>query len=369
MPVPFLDLKAQYNSIKKEIDSAIASVINDSAFIGGKYVKEFEQNFANAYGIKHCIGCGNGTDAIYIILRMLGIGAGDEVITAANTWISTSETISQTGARPVFADIDNEYYTIDENLIEAKITPKTKAIIPVHLYGQVCNIDKIKSLCEKHNLYLIEDCAQSHFSQYENKLAGTFGIASSFSFYPGKNLGAYGDAGCIITNDDALAERIRKFANHGSAKKHEHEFEGINSRLDGIQAAVLNVKLKRIHEWTERRIANASLYSSLLHETGDVITPAIRENSKHTFHLYVIRTKYRDALKKFLAENEIETSIHYPAALPNLEAYKYLNIPPEDYKLTNIFQNEILSLPMYPELTNEQIHFVAASIRDFFSSR
>jgi dTDP-4-amino-4,6-dideoxygalactose transaminase len=368
MRVPFVDLHSQYLSIKEKIDSAIQSVINDTAFIGGNYVKEFENNFAKAYGVKHCIGVANGTDAIYIILKMLGIGKGDEVITVANSWISTSETITQAGAKPVFVDIDEKYYTIDENLIESKITSNTKAVLPVHLYGQVCNIEKLQSLCKKHNLFLIEDCAQSHFSEFNNKLVGTFGVASSFSFYPGKNLGAYGDAGCVITNDDELAEKIRMFANHGSLKKHEHEIEGVNSRLDGIQAAILNIKLPYLNEWTNKRIANAGLYTLRLSNIGDIVTPSVRKNSKHTFHLYVIKTKYRDKLKEFLSENNIETSIHYPVALPNLPAYKHLQIPRDDYKITDTFQNEILSLPMYAELSNEQIELVSEKIKEFFIS-
>lgn len=369
MHVPFVDLLAQYLSIKNEIDNAIQSVLTDTAFIGGKYVKEFEDNFATVYGVNHCIGVANGTDAIYVILRMLGIGAGYEVITVANTWISSSETITQTGAKPVFIDIDNTYYTINESLIESKITTRTKAVIAVHLYGQVCNIDKIKSLCDKHNLFLIEDCAQAHLSEFNNRLTGTFGIAASFSFYPGKNLGAYGDGGCVLTNNDDLARKIRMFANHGSLKKHEHQIEGINSRLDGMQAAILNIKLNYLNEWTNKRIQNAALYSELLKNTGDITIPAVRENSKHTFHLYVIRTKHRDALQQFLKEKNIDTSIHYPVALPNLEAYKYLNVPKEDYKHTDIFQNEILSLPMYAELSEEQILYVCASIKDFFDAQ
>lgn len=368
MRVPFVDLHAQYLSIKDEIDSSIQSVINDTAFIGGKYVKEFEEIFAEMYGVKHCIGVANGTDAIYIILKMLGIGAGDEVITAANTWISTSETITQTGARPVFVDIDEKYCTIDENLIEKKITSRTKAVIPVHLYGQVCNIEKIKELCDKYNLFLIEDCAQAHLAESNGKLAGTFGVASSFSFYPGKNLGAYGDAGCIITNDDALAKKIRMFANHGSIKKHEHEFEGINSRLDGLQAAILNAKLPHLKNWTDKRIKNAKLYTELLCNSANIVTPNVRADSKHTFHLYVVRTKQREKLREYLSRFEIETSIHYPIALPNLEAYKYLNISKEDYTITNNYQDEILSLPMYPELSSEQIEFVAGKITSFFNN-
>lgn len=368
MHVPFVDLHVQYLSIKDEIDGAIQSVINDTAFIGGKYVNAFENNFAKAYGIKHCIGVANGTDAIYIILKMLGIGEGNEVLTAANTWISTSESITQTGAKPVFVDIDEKFYIIDENILETKITAKTKAIIPVHLYGQVCNMEKIQALCKKYNLFLIEDCAQAHFSTYNNQLAGTFGIASSFSFYPGKNLGAYGDAGCIITNDDDLADRFRMFANHGSIKKHEHKIEGINSRLDGMQAAILNAKLPHLDTWINKRISNAGTYTKLLKGIGDIITPAVLENTKHTFHLYVIKTKFRDKLKDFLISRNIDVSIHYPVALPNLEAYKYLNVPKDDYKITDTFQNEILSLPMYPELSSEQIEFVAGSIKEFFKN-
>ncbi|MGB7295408.1 MAG: DegT/DnrJ/EryC1/StrS family aminotransferase, partial [Candidatus Aminicenantales bacterium] len=238
MNIPFVDLKAQYQALKGEIDAAIQSVIDKAAFVGGPHVQEFEIGFADKYGVKHCISCANGTDAIYITLKALGIGPGDEVITVANSWISTSETISQTGARPVFVDIDPDYYHIDSQKIEEKISSKTKAVIPVHLFGQPACIEEIKTICKKHRLLLIEDCAQAHFATYKSQKVGTFGIAGTFSFYPGKNLGAYGDAGSIITDDDHLAEHARMFANHGSLRKHQHNMEGINSRLDGIQAAI-----------------------------------------------------------------------------------------------------------------------------------
>ncbi|SVD78190.1 uncharacterized protein METZ01_LOCUS431044, partial [marine metagenome] len=244
MRIPFVDLKAQYHSIKEEIDTAIQNVINETAFIKGKYVQNFEEEYAEIYGVKHCISCANGTDAIYITLKALGIGPGDEVITTALSWISTSETITQAGARVVFVDIDPDYYTIDTAKIENKITEKTKAIIPVHLYGHPGNMTDIMAIAEKYNLKVIEDCAQAHFAQWKGKYVGTFGIAGTFSFFPGKNLGAFGDAGCIVTNDDELAQKVRMFAHHGALKKHHHEFEGINSRLDGLQAAVLSVKLK-----------------------------------------------------------------------------------------------------------------------------
>ncbi|OIR07014.1 dTDP-3-amino-3,6-dideoxy-alpha-D-galactopyranose transaminase [mine drainage metagenome] len=363
--VPFLDLKAQYLFLKNEIDNAISSVINETAFIGGKYVKSFEKQFSDVYRVKHCIGVANGTDAIYITLKMLGIGLGDEVITTSSSWISTSETISLTGARPVFVDID-KFYTIDANLIERAITPKTKAIIPVHLYGQPAEMDKIVEIGKKHNLYVIEDCAQSHFSIFKELKVGTFGIASTFSFYPGKNLGAYGDAGCILTNNDTLAEKCRMYANHGALVKHTHLIEGINSRLDGLQAAILSVKLPYIHDWTVKRQENAKLYTSLLKEIEIVKTPEVRNNSEHTFHLYVIKVKDRDNLKKYLYDNGIETAIHYPVALPFMPAYSYLKYTKEDFPKSFAHHAQILSLPMYPELGIESIKYVVETIKSFY---
>ena len=259
MHIPLVDLKAQYQTIKPEIDASVQDVINETAFIRGKYVEKFESEYKKKYGVKHCISVGNGTDAIFIALKMLGIGHGDEVITTANNWIATSETISMTGARPVFVDIERDYFTIDPSKIEEKITPKTKAIIPVHLYGQPANITLIKEICEDHDLFLVEDCAQAHFAEFGGKKVGTFGDAGTFRLYPGKNLGAYGDAGAIITDNDALAEKMRRFANHGSLKKHDHEFEGMNSRLDGLQAAILSVKLMYIDEWNKKRNEHAAL--------------------------------------------------------------------------------------------------------------
>lgn len=369
MNIPFVDLYAQYLSINKEIDEAIKNVIQETAFIKGKYVNEFENKFKAKYGIKNCIGVANGTDAIYIILKMLGIGPGDEVITTAISWIATSETITMTGAKPVFVDINPNYYTIDVTQIEEKITSRTKAVIPVHLYGQPADIKSIKEICDKHKLYLIEDCAQAHFAKYNDEYVGTFGDAASFSFYPGKNLGAYGDAGAIITNNDELAIRMRMYANHGALKKHEHFMEGINSRLDGLQAAILNVKMKYIDEWNEKRRKIASRYNELLLNVDEISIPQNRENVRHVFHLYVIRTLDRNGLKKYLKENNIETAIHYPTALPNLPAYTYLKYKPEDFPVASKYQNEILSLPMYPELKKDQINFIVSKIKDFFSKK
>lgn len=364
--VPFVDLKAQYLSIKGELDYAIQSVLDNTTYIGGAPVTAFENNFALACGVRHCIGVGNGTDAIYIILRSLGIGAGDEVITVANTWISTSETITQTGAKPVFVDIENEYYTIDVSKIEEKITPNTKAIIPVHLYGHMAEIDKLSAICKKHNLYLIEDCAQSHLAEHKGIKAGATAIASAFSFYPGKNLGAYGDAGAIITNDDSLATKMRMFANHGALVKHQHQVEGINSRLDTIQAAILNVKLPHLQKWNEQRLKHALLYSELLSGVSEIYVPKIRAAATHIFHLYVIRAQKRNELMNFLSSKGIHTQIHYPSILPLLPAYNYLKHQAEDFPVAAVYQDSILSLPMYPELTERQIGIEAEAIKEFY---
>jgi dTDP-4-amino-4,6-dideoxygalactose transaminase len=365
MKVPFVDLKEQYNSIKNEIDNAISTVISETSFIGGKHVEEFEKNFANLYDVKHCISLANGTDSLYILMKMLGVGVGDEVITTAYSWISSSETISQTGAKPVFVDVD-EYFTIDVDKLEERITPKTKAIMPVHIHGQMCDMDKIMEIANKYNLPVIEDCAQSHFSEFKGKRAGLTGIAGSFSFYPGKNLGAYGDAGCIITNDDELALKTRMYARHGALKKHQHEMEGINSRLDGMQAAILNVKLTHILKWTEARISNAAIYDDALSSIAQIEIPKVRKEVKHSYHLYVIKTEKREELANYLKENGIDTAVHYPIALHNMNAYKYLKYSREDFPVASFNEDKILSLPMFPELKKDQIEYIASKINDFF---
>jgi dTDP-4-amino-4,6-dideoxygalactose transaminase len=369
MKIPFVDLKAQYLSIKGDIDRAITRVIDETAFIGGAVVNKFETEFSSLYGVQHVISCANGTDSLYILMKMLGIGQGDEVITAANSWISSSETISQTGARPVFIDAHPDYLSLDETKLEGLITPKTKALIAVHLHGQMCEMDMIRAICEKHKIYLIEDCAQSHFSEYKGKRAGLFGIAGSFSFYPGKNLGAYGDAGCMITGDNALAEKCKMYARHGALVKHQHQMEGVNSRLDGLQAAILTAKLPFILQWTAARIAKAEIYDQALSGIADITLPAVRPGTKHTFHLYLIRARQRDQLAAWLKEKGIETAIHYPTALPNLPAYKYLGYKPADFPVATALQGDSLSLPVYPELTEEMIQYVADSIRSFYAKK
>ncbi|CAN5836099.1 DegT/DnrJ/EryC1/StrS family aminotransferase [soil metagenome] len=366
MKIPFVDLRAQYLAHQTEIDAAMNAVLQATAFIGGAPVKQFEEAYAREYGVKHCISCANGTDAIYIVLRMLGIGPGAEVITTAASWISTSESIGQTGAVPVFVDV-NEFYNIDVAAIERAITPRTRAILPVHLYGQAAQMDAIVEICRRHSLKLIEDCAQSHFAAHNGKRVGTFGNAATFSFYPGKNLGAYGDAGAIVTDDDELAKRCRMYANHGALKKHEHEMEGINSRLDGLQAAVLSAKLPHIHNWTQRRQAVGEAYRAGLRDVPGVFVPETSPGSTHVFHLFVVRVPNRDGLRDHLGKLGVETGIHYPTALPFLGAYRDRHFEPAQFPQAYRNQSEILSLPIYPEMTPEMVAYVADAIRAFYT--
>lgn len=364
MTVPFVDLVAQYDSIKEEVDRAISEVVSTAAFVGGKWVNEFAEAFAAELGVKHCVPVGNGTDAIYIVLRMLGVGSGDEVIVPATSWISTSEVVSQTGARPVFVDVDQCMH-MDVSKVEAVVTDRTKAIIPVHLYGQAAEMDAIVEIANRHGLYIVEDCAQAHFASYKGRRVGLFGVAGTFSFYPGKNLGAYGDAGAIVTDDDELALRCRMYANHGALKKHEHQMEGINSRLDGIQAAVLLVKLARIHHWNRKRAEIADRYDRLLLDIPGVTTPVRRGSASHVFHLYVIKCDRRDELRSWLGRHNVATAIHYPTPLPLLPAYRYLRQGPCDFPSATEAHRRIVSLPMYPEMPDDHVAYVASAIREF----
>ena len=365
MKIPFVDLHAQYLSIKPQIDAAIAEVIDDSAFIRGPHVGAFERAWSETLGLKHCVSCANGTDALYIAMRALGLKREDEVITSAHSWISTSETITQAGGKVVFCDTDDVTFTIDPALIEDRITPATVGIIPVHLYGQSADMEAIMAIAEKHNLWVIEDCAQAHLARYKGKLVGTFGNAATFSFYPGKNLGAYGDAGCIVSNDDRLAEWMSKFARHGG--KGDHVIEGINSRLDGLQAAILNVKLRHLEAWTHARRKVAERYDKLLSSVDEVITPKVRPNRDHVYHLYVIRSERRDALREHLTDAGIATVLNYPKALPFYPAYAYLGHKPDDFPVAYTNQARILSLPVYPEMSNEMIKYVTRHIKGAFN--
>jgi dTDP-4-amino-4,6-dideoxygalactose transaminase len=366
MKVPFVDLRAQYQTIRQEIDSAIAQVIDQTAFIRGPFVEEFERRYAAVMGTPHCISCGNGTDSLYIALKALGVGPEQEVITTAHSWIATSETITQAGGRVRFVDTDNETFTINPQLIEPTITSRTTGIVVVHLYGQPADMRPIMAVARQHRLWVVEDCAQAHLAHYQGRLVGTFGDAGTFSFYPGKNLGAYGDAGCIVTSNDSLARHMTMFARHGGTQKGEHEIEGINSRMDGIQAAILTVKLKQLSRWTEDRRHIAAVYDRELAGVGDVVTPEIAEGREHVYHLYVIRTVKRDALRQWLQARGVATGVNYPVALPFLRAYVYLGYRPEDFPMAYANQSRILSLPIFPEMTEAQIHYVVEQIRAFY---
>lgn len=364
MQIPFVDLKAQYVSIRSEVDAAIAAVISDTAFIGGnnKYVQKFEGEFAAYLGSKHCMSCANGTDSLEILLKAFGIGSGDEVIVPAHSWISTSEAVGNVGAKPVFVDTLEKYHTIDPGKIEEKITSSTKAIMPVHLYGLPAEMDEIMALAKKHNLIVIEDCAQAHGAEYKGKKIGTIGHAASFSFYPGKNLGAYGDAGAMVTNDDTIAAKARMIANHGQLKKHDHVIEGRNSRLDGIQAAVLSVKLKYLDQWNAARINNANYYLKLFSSSA-IQLPQTPSYSKQVFHLFVISVNDREKLSIDLRSAGIETAIHYPMPLPLLKAYAHENYTPQQFPVAANTTAHILSIPMFPELNAAQMEHVVASIQ------
>jgi dTDP-4-amino-4,6-dideoxygalactose transaminase len=359
--VPLVDLKAQYFSIKEEIDLAISNAIQKSAFIGGEAVRSFEQNFSRYIGVKSCVGVGNGTDAISIALKSLGISVGDEVITAANTFIATSEAVTQTGATIKFVDCDKDSYNIDVEKIEQAICKNTKAIIPVHLYGQPAEVDRIGEIAAEYNLFVIEDAAQAHGAAYNNQMVGNFGHVACFSFYPGKNLGAYGDAGAIVTSDEKLEKKMRMMANHGRIEKYNHEFEGLNSRLDGLQAAILDVKLKHLNKWNERRREVARKYDEALHDI--VVIPKVHPMASHIYHLYVVRVRNRDRVQAFLSERGISTGIHYPIPLPFLKAYRYLDCKPSDFPVAYSYKDEILSLPMHGDLTDEQVDCVVEVLR------
>ena len=370
MKIPLVDLKAQYQQIKREMDQAIQEVISTTAFVGGPFVAAFEKAFAAFCSSPFCVGVGNGTDALYLAMKCAGVGHGDEVIVPANSFIATSEAVTLTGARVVFCDIDPQTYALDVSQLERLISSQTRVIIPVHLYGHPADMDPILNIAEAHHLMVIEDAAQAHGAEYNGKRVGTLGHMACFSFYPGKNLGAYGDGGAVVTHDPGLAEKVKMTANHGRTQKYDHLFEGVNSRLDAMQAAVLQTKLKYLESWTEQRRAHARRYSSLLEGAG-VITPFESPNVRAVYHLYVIRVEggKRDALRDYLNEQGISTAIHYPIALPELKAYAYLGLGPNDFPVASRYSKEILSLPMYPELTEEQINYVAQNIRQFLETQ
>ncbi len=370
MEIPLMDIQAQYLSVKEEIDHVVQKVIHQAQFVGGEEKDLFEQEYSQAFGVKHTIGVGNGTDAIFLILKALGIGTGDEVVTAANSFIASSEAISACGARVVFCDIEESTSLMDLNCLE-KILKKgsvknggeIKAVLPVHLYGRIMDMSALMSLAEKYNVKIIEDCAQAHLARWQGQCAGTFGAAGTFSFYPGKNLGAFGDAGAVVTNDTDLANKIRKLANHGRISKYDHDIEGFNSRLDTLQAAVLRVKLRHLPAWTLARQQKAQKYHRMLADVQQVLRPEMPPQEQHVFHLFVVGVDQREQVIEGLKNKNIHAGVHYPIALPFLKAYSYLNHQPQDFPVSYRLQSRALSLPLYPEMTDEQQTYVVESLK------
>ena len=365
---PLVDLNAQYQSIKKEIDAAMGRVIKNSAFIGGSEVRQFEEEFAAFCGAEACVGVGNGTDALYLTLRALEIGPGDEVITVSHTFVATAEAITLAGARPVFVDISQDTMLMSPDALESAITSRTRAIIPVHLYGQPCDMDRISEIAGRHGLKVIEDAAQAHGARWRGQRVGTLGDVGCFSFYPGKNLGAYGDGGAVVSREPDLVSKIRMLANHGRREKYVHELEGVNSRLDGLQAAILRVKLAHMEAWNAARRAHAAQYMNILAETG-IRLPAVKEHAEPVWHLFVIRVLDRDQLRAELAEVGISTGVHYPLPLHRQPAFTYLGMSEGSLPVTEVVASEVLSLPMFPELTQEQIQHLGEALLAAAQSR
>ncbi|HEY6245971.1 MAG TPA: DegT/DnrJ/EryC1/StrS family aminotransferase [Pyrinomonadaceae bacterium] len=355
--IPLVGLLDQYQTIKSEIDSAIENIIISSAFIGGEEVRRFESEFAAFCEARACVGVGNGTDALYLTLRALGIGPGDEVITVAHTFIATSEAISMTGATPIFIDIRDDTLLMNPDLIEPAITKRTKAIVPVHLYGQSCDMDAIMEIAGRHGLKVVEDAAQAHGGRWRGQRVGSIGDAATFSFYPGKNLGAFGDAGAVVSQDEALIEKIRMLANHGRLEKYTHKIEGVNSRLDSLQAAILRVKLRHLDEWNQKRRAHADFYLESLSQS-EVRTQAVNPNAEPVWHLFVVRVQDREALQERLKAAGVSTGVHYPIPLHVQPAYESRQIPLGSLPITEVAASEVVSLPMYPELSQEQLESI-----------
>ncbi len=366
MEIPFLELKSQYQAIREEIEQVIGSVFNSGRFVGGESVRAFESAFANKCGVKYAISCGNATDGLFMAMKSMGIGKGDEVLVPAMTWISDSAMVSLCGAKPVFVDVEEDFFCIHPKDMASKITKKTKAVLIVHLYGQTAQMDELRELTHLQQIGIIEDCAQAHFAEFDGKKAGSFGQTGVFSFYPSKTMGAYGDAGCVITQHSDMADFIRKFANHGAEHKNDHLFEGINSRMDSLQAAVLLVKMNHIDRWIAKKNVIAQWYKEQLQEVADISLPQIRSKARHTFHIFAIRCKQRDELKEFLAKNGIQTEIHYPKALPFLKPYHHLKHKESDFPIAARLEKELLSLPIYPELTRSQVSYLCDKIKLFY---
>ena len=367
MNIPFVDLQTQYQSLKEELDVAVLAVMKRGDFVLGGAVAEFERAFADYCGVRHVIGVDSGYSALEMIVRAYGIGPGDEVITVANTFIATTLAISNAGATPVLVDIDPETYNIDPTKIEAAITPRTRAIMPVHLYGQPVDMDPILAIARKRGLYVFEDAAQAAGARYKGRMIGGLADAAGFSFYPGKNLGAYGDGGAVATNSDEIAEKVRLLRNIGQKVKYYHEVKGFNHRLDTMQAAVLKVKLPHLNDWNASRRRAAATYNDLLRDLP-MVTPWTAPYAEHIFHLYVVRVHNREALMEYLKSKGIASGLHYPIPIHVQPAYTELGYKAGDFPITEAYAETILSLPIYPELDDDKVAYVVDAIRDFFQS-
>ena len=369
MRVPFLDLKAQYLSIRDEIAAALQQVLDKTAFAGGPFVERFEKDYASFCKCEFAIGVGSGTTALWLALSSLGIGQGDEVITTPNTFIATAEAISFCEAKPVFVDVDERTYNMNLDLLEDAITPKTKAIVPVHLFGQMVDMDRVMQIARAHGLFVIEDACQAHGAKHNGRHAGSIGDAGCFSFYPGKNLGAYGEAGAIVTNRAELAEKVRMLRDHGQVKKYYHSMIGWNARMDGFQAAVLSVKLEHLPAWNHARRKNARLYHELLADADDVVTPVGADRAGHVCHIYAIRTRDRDALMSYLAEKNVYCGIHYPVPIHLQNAYQSLGKGKGSFPVAEKCAGQLVSMPMFPELSEEQIRYVVRETKHFLGQQ
>lgn len=368
MNIPLVDLKAQLATIREDVFQAMSEVVENTAFIKGRFAQAFETQFAEFLGASHCVGVGNGTDALTVALKALGLAPGDEVVVPAMTFIATGEAVTAAGGRVVLADIDPVTRCIDPDKVRAAITPRTKGIIAVHLYGRPADMDALRPIADEHGLWILEDCAQAHAAHIGGRAIGTLGDMAAFSFFPGKNLGAYGDAGAVVTNDDALARKATMWANHGRIGKYDHEFEGFNSRLDGLQGAILSVKLPHLRRWTEQRRSVAAAYRAglaPLEEKGLLTLP--RDHEGHVYHLFVIETDKRDALLAHLKDAGVGAGVHYPMAMHTMQAYAHLGHAPGDFPAADSLARRCLSLPIYPELTPEQIDFIVAQMMRFFA--
>jgi len=367
MEVPFFDLTQQYRLIRDEVNAGALQVMEDCRFVLGEDVNSFEREFASFCGTEYAVGVANGTDALRLALLSCGIGRGNEVITVPNTFIATTEAISQTGAKVVFVDVNLSTYNIEVSRIEGAINERTRAIVPVHLFGQPADMDPIMEIARKYNLEVVEDACQAHGAEYKGKKVGSIGDAGCFSFYPSKNLGAFGDGGMVITHGNKIAAKIEILRDHGQLRKYQHMVEGYNSRLDEIQAAILRVKLRRLDGWNKLRRKNASIYNEFLEDVDEAVTPSEAEYAKHVYHLYVIRTRRRDELQEWLKSKGIGAGLHYPIPLHLQKAYENLGHKEGDFPVAEECAKQILSLPMFPELTREEIEKVVSEIKTFFA--